>query len=393
LAGEPVRALLLFAVIDGNGGIQRFNRMLIAAVEKLDVRCDVFSLYGTAHPVSPCAAKSDVKIRVFNGSKIRYALAVARVICFGHYRHVVVGHINLLVMLAAALTLRPLGAPRTWLVAHGVEVWSGIGTLRRIAIRRLWGILSVSRYTQQRIHEQVPQLLPERLVLFPLAVSESWTAASARCDGFEVSSGLPGGFLLSVTRLDSCERDKGILTVLEALGRIEDRGMQYLIVGGGDDQVFLQDAARRFGVTDRVRFLGAVVDRDLAELYRRCVAFILPSGKEGFGLVFLEAMLFGAAVIAAREKGALDVVRDEETGLLVDFGDVIGVIRAINRMTADVDLRERLRTRARKMVVGDGVFTFGAFVSRLAAVLDAPIRAGITVNGGSGAGHADSNTG
>jgi len=42
---------------------------------------------------------------------------------------------------------------------------------------------------------------------------------------------------------------------------------------------------------------------------------VLPSGKEGFGIVFLEAMYFGAPVIAAAEKGALDVVQDGETGL------------------------------------------------------------------------------
>jgi len=53
--------------------------------------------------------------------------------------------------------------------------------------------------------------------------------------------------------------------------------------------------------------------------------FVLPSGKEGFGIVFLEAMFFGAAVIAASEKGALDVIQDGETGLLVRFGDTVAL--------------------------------------------------------------------
>jgi phosphatidylinositol alpha-1,6-mannosyltransferase len=186
---------------------------------------------------------------------------------------------------------------------------------------------------------------------------------------------------LSVTRLDSQQRYKGILTVLETLGMTDDRSMQYVIAGSGDDQAFLLRAAARFGVADRVRFLGAVTDRDLAELYRRCLAFALPSGKEGFGLVFLEAMFFGAPVIAAGQRGALDVIRDEETGLLVGYGDVVALRKAINRLAADDSLRERLRTQAFKTVTGDGVFTFGAFVSRLAIVLGAPVRVGNSSGG------------
>jgi phosphatidylinositol alpha-1,6-mannosyltransferase len=376
LSGEPVRVLLLFATIHGNGGIQRFNRMLMAAVENLNVSCDVFSLYETATGVSRGAGKSGVTLRVFAGSKLRYALAVARAIRFGRYDHVVAGHVNLLVMLAAALSLCPFKMPRGWLVGHGIEVWSGIGALRRVAMRRLWGILSVSRYTQQKIREQAPELPTERFVLFPLALSDTWTASHVRPEASGVTTDLPERFLLSVTRLDSQERYKGILTVLETLGMTADQGIQYLIAGTGDDQAFLLRAARDFGVADRVRFLGVVTDSDLAELYRRSLAFILPSAKEGFGLVFLEAMFFGAPVIAAGEKGALDVIRDEETGLLVRYGDVVALIKAINRLAADNSLRERLRTQARKAVMGDGVFTFGAFVSRLAAVLGAPVRVG-----------------
>jgi hypothetical protein len=164
LTGEPMRVLLLFSTVHGHGGIQRFNRMLMAAVEKLELSCDVFSIYEPATAVSGNVGKSGVTLRVFAGSKLRYGLAVGRAVCFGHYDHVVAGHVNLLVMLAAALSLRPFKAPRAWLVGHGIEVWNGFGALRRIAIRQLWGILSVSRYTQQRIQQQAPEVPTDRFV-------------------------------------------------------------------------------------------------------------------------------------------------------------------------------------------------------------------------------------
>jgi glycosyltransferase involved in cell wall biosynthesis len=122
--------------------------------------------------------------------------------------------------------------------------------------------------------------------------------------------------------------------------------------------------------------LHGISDSEMITLYEKCEAFVLPSGKEGFGIVFLEAMFFGAPVIAAAEKGALDVVRDEETGLLVRFGDSIAVRQALERLLADRKLRERLCRRARAAVIGDGAFTFPQFVKRSAQVLGVPGAAG-----------------
>src|SRR5262249_20416434 len=150
----------------------------------------------------------------------------------------------------------------------------------------------------------------------------------------------------------------------------------------GDDREFLRSVATRLGVADRVEFPGAVSDAELVGLYRECEAFVLPSGQEGFGIVFLEAMFFGAPVIAAREKGAVDVIRDGETGLMVDYGDVVGLARAMDRIIADRALAENLRRAARALVTFDGCFTAAAFTRRLGALLatEAPPRKLVFVN-------------
>jgi glycosyltransferase involved in cell wall biosynthesis len=144
----------------------------------------------------------------------------------------------------------------------------------------------------------------------------------------------------------------------------------YAIVGGGDDRAFLEAVATRLRIRERVHFLGPVSDDVLAGLYRDCAAFVLPSGQEGFGIVYLEAMYFCAPVIAARAKGVVDVVRDEATGLLVAFGDVVGLSQAMDRLLTDHALRERLREAGRQQVTGAGAFTFGAFAERTASILN-----------------------
>jgi phosphatidyl-myo-inositol dimannoside synthase len=271
---------------------------------------------------------------------------------------------------ACVAALCPRRTPRLLMVAHGIEVWSGIHRLRRLALERLWKILCVSTYTKKRILEQVSALAESRLVIFPNALSDAWSLTKEA----EVSTNirrLPEKFILSVTRLDSAERYKGILAVLEAVTMLEDQSIHYVVAGDGDDLEFLRGASVHLGIEARVHFLHAVTDEELRYLYRHCLSFILPSGKEGFGIVYLEAMFFGAPVIAAREKGVIDVVEDGESGLLVSYGDTIAIVAALERLIADGDLRSRLIDNARKLVTAGGPFTSSAFTGRLAAVLEA----------------------
>ena len=223
----------------------------------------------------------------------------------------------------ARRSARSRAARQVVLVAHGIEVWSGIG--RRGACRCA-GARAPDSVRQPNTpgsgsSSRRRRLEPGRLTLFPNALSEIWRDAV----GAESARALPERFILSVTRLEKGDRYKGIVTVIEALSMLEDASLHYCVIGQGDDLPFLQRVAERSGVAQRVHFLRGVSDAELITLYGRCAAFVLPSGKEGFGIVFLEAMYFGAPVIAAAEKGALDVVQDGETGLLVRFGDTVAL--------------------------------------------------------------------
>ena len=95
-----------------------------------------------------------------------------------------------------------------------------------------------------------------------------------------------------------------------AIEAFRHRKDELVIVGSGPSARKLQAIA-----PPNVRFLGWVDDRALRELYQACRACLLP-GVEDFGIVPLEAQACGAPVVAYGEGGALDTVRDEETGAL-----------------------------------------------------------------------------
>jgi len=360
----PTRVLLLLTGVFVNGGIQRFNHTLLAALSELDVECEVLSMHDPIHSTAQSIFGSSTRIRGFSGSRWQFLKCALGNILGKRYDWILIGHINLLVFSIAASLLRPFSRTRAVLIAHGIEVWNRIGRLRGLAFMRLYQTLCVSSYTRRRILEQVPGIDKDRVTIFPNCLCSTWTGLQPAA--MRASPNAP--FILSVSRLERGERYKGIVTVIEAMSQLDDLSIHYNIVGHGNDVAFLREVAARCGIAKRVHFLQGISDAELVNMYTRCEAFVLPSGKEGFGIVFLEAMYFGAPVIAAAEKGTLDVVQDGETGLLVRFGDSMAIKRAIERLKADADLRDHLRTRARSTVVGDGEFTFSLFTRRTAGI-------------------------
>jgi glycosyltransferase involved in cell wall biosynthesis len=106
--------------------------------------------------------------------------------------------------------------------------------------------------------------------------------------------------------------------VIKALGRLRTQGLcpSYLIAGSIYNEAYrdeLEHLAERHGVSGQIRFLGFV---DPRETYWASDVFVLPSIEEGFGLVVIEAMLSGLAVIRTPTAGAKDQIIEGETGFL-----------------------------------------------------------------------------
>ena len=375
-AASPPRPRVLLAMTDvlGHGGIQRFNRTLLAALSA--VACDsvVLSLNDVVGESRPLAEAPGAVIHGFGRNKLKFSAALAAQLALHNYDSLIVGHVHFarLVVAASRLPGRRLPA-RVLLIAHGLEIWHILRGRTRRAVSRMTDIVSVSSYTQRMILKQAPELGAKRLHIFPNALASTWVEWAGRAKHLAVESVIDRPYILSVTRLGASERTKGIVTLIEAFSMLQSASVHLVVAGGGDDLPFLKAIAGRLNVASKVHFVGTTTDAQLMALYRGCTLFALPSGQEGFGIVFLEAMFFQAPVIAAREKGAVDVVADDVSGLLVDFGDVVGLTHALDRMIGDETLRDRVRQGGNALVQGDGAFTFSAFTRRTAALLDIPL--------------------
>jgi glycosyltransferase involved in cell wall biosynthesis len=154
--------------------------------------------------------------------------------------------------------------------------------------------------------------------------------------------------ILFVGRLDY---EKGVDVLLRAMARLGSEPAVCLrIVGEGEQAGRLRELMRDLGLGGRVEFCGRLYGADLVAAYHRAAVCVLPSRAEPFGLVMLEAMACGTPFIGSAAGGIAEVVRSEQTGLLVPPGDPDALAAAIARLLGDRQLARRLAEQARCMV-------------------------------------------
>lgn len=148
----------------------------------------------------------------------------------------------------------------------------------------------------------------------------------------------------SVGRL-SPEKNHELL--IDAFAHIDNSRCRLLMVGDGPLRQRLADSVKRLGLEGKVIFTGY---QDARHYYPIIDIYVSSSLIEHFPVSILEAMSFGKAVIATGVGGTPQLVKDEETGLLIDSRNSNQLARALERLLGDTPLRLKLRESAKKYV-------------------------------------------
>ncbi|BDT88029.1 glycosyltransferase family 4 protein [Nocardia cyriacigeorgica] len=202
-----------------------------------------------------------------------------------------------------------------------------------------------------------------------IAVSElarRWQVEALGSDAVEIPNGvdvaafarapmLPGypragGTVLFLGRYD--EPRKGMEVLLGALPELVRRHpeVEILIVGRGDEERLRKEAGPHAG---HLRFLGQVSDAEKASAMRSADVYVAPNlGGESFGIILIEAMAAGTAVVASELDAFRRVLRDGVAGLLVPVGDSVALATALDTVLTDTARRQEL-VRAATQVVGE----------------------------------------
>jgi phosphatidylinositol alpha-1,6-mannosyltransferase len=350
------RILLVLPEVFGcEGGIQMFCRSLCLAAghwaENNSASVSAIVLNDRAQPDSRYINGGFSSYVPADKNKARVVTSYIRQTIKHRPDLVIFGHVSL-----APLMLIPTTSDsKTCVITYGIEVWQSVGRVAEQALRRADSVMAISEYTRGELLKR-NHLSPDKIKLFPCSLDPHWVPEDARCES------LPGvPVILTVCRLKKDDAYKGVDSVIKSLPAVvrECGPVAYRIVGGGDDMPRLKALADELRVSRYITFVGELSDSELREEYRNCSLFVMPSEKEGFGIVFLEAMAYGKPVIGGAHGGTPSVVKHDETGLLVNNLDIPGLAQSIVRVLREDGLRERLGRAGHQRLLDD--FTFRTF--------------------------------
>jgi glycosyltransferase involved in cell wall biosynthesis len=322
-------------LFERSGGIARISRATVLACHRHCVaagaRFTALSLHDGGAVRDERYLPAGCEWRGFGGDRLALARDVLRRAWARGHVGTVFAHINL----ASLGNLFPGRAKRFAIVAHGVDVWTPLRFARRRALVRAAEVWPVSEYTG-RVAMRLHGIPPDHIRVIQNCLDPFWPPQPA------LAPRTPP-FALAVSRLSSADRYKGIDITIRAFSRLPASvgPVELWIAGDGNDRARLEKLAAATHCRERIRFLGHVSDDRLRELYAGCAFFVLPSAKEGFGLVYLEAMQVGRAVIAATATAVPEIVVDGQTGRLVGPGDELGLAAAMASLFADPELAAR----------------------------------------------------
>ena len=144
---------------------------------------------------------------------------------------------------------------------------------------------------------------------------------------------------------------KRVPDILAAFKVLRERGIDatLCLVGDGPDRDAIEQLASDLGIVRDVLLVG--YQRDVAPYYAFFDALLLPSANEGTPVVAIEALAAGRPVVATRVGGVPDVVDDNESGFLVEVGDIEALADRLEQLARDPELRARLGATGRERVV------------------------------------------
>lgn len=323
------------------GGIEKFNRSFLKALSELEKEGLVVADGWSMHD-DQCNAKyfNPEYYGCFKGKKLKFVYECWK--AGTKYDKIILGHINL--SLAGFGIKKLFPGKQVILITHGIEVWSKLKGIKKTFIKQADQILAVSNYTKNTIAE-VHKIDPGKITVFHntidpyFALPAAFVKPAYLMERYGLKAENP--VIFTLTRLAYSEKYKGYDKVIQILPQLKKAfpGLRYILSGKPEERENNRLTALKAlnNIKDEVLLTGFVKDEEVTDHYLLADVFILPSRKEGFGIVFIEAMACGLPVIGGNKDGTVDALQQGELGYLIDPEDEAGILHALDGILAVKD--------------------------------------------------------
>ncbi|WP_175145430.1 glycosyltransferase family 4 protein [Paraburkholderia phenoliruptrix] len=206
--------------------------------------------------------------------------------------------------------------------------------LDKIVMELASGIVTCSDWTSEFFKQVVPHK--------SIRTIHNWTNIESK------SANDPGP--RTFCALSTLQPHKGIDILIQAVALLKNRGfpVHVNLYGAGDSANSLKALACDLGVDDLVHFRGRVTD--VAGVYQRSIATLMPSFVEPFGMVAIESMALGTPVIAASTGGLKDIIEHQVSGHLFRPGDIDDLASSIYLLATNAEYRDTLSVGGKNRV-------------------------------------------
>jgi len=280
------------------------------------------------------------------------------------------GHLSsLLYGVPHVMTAHSLEPLRPWKAEQLGGGYALSSWCERTAIRSATAVIAVSNGMKADILVTYPEVSPDRVHVIHNGIDASlYRPDPGRevLDRYGIDPGRP-----SVVFVGRVTRQKGLPVLLRAAQRL-DAAAQLVLCAGQADTAELQDEVT--GLVERLRanrdgvilIPGMLAKTEVIQILSHATVFVCPSEYEPLGIVNLEAMACGCAVVASAVGGIPEVVADGVTGMLVPPGDDASLAEAVNRVIREPGRAAALGARGRERAVAE--FSWDRIAAQTAAL-------------------------
>ncbi|MGN6179113.1 MAG: glycosyltransferase family 4 protein [Mucilaginibacter sp.] len=349
--------LLTLQTFSTTGGIQKMTRTLAYSINQIAIEkkwdFKTLSAYDRDSDLMPQYLPSEC-FTGFGVKRIRFVIQTIKEA--SNARVVILSHINLAIVgLLIKLFNRNC---KIWLIAHGIEVWRPLSSVKKRLIGKCDKVICVSQFTKQQMMD-IHQTSEYKCIVLNNAIDPfmqlpvSFEKPARLMEKYNLRHGDP--VIYTLTRLAATEQYKGHEQVIKAISHLKEKfpAVKYILSGKYDaaEEIRINELIDKFGVAGSVILTGFIEEKDLPDHFLLADLFVLPSKKEGFGIVFIEAMACGLPVICGNADGSIDAIRNGELGRAVDVNDQLELEKAITEsleVKTDINQRKSLQNACKR---------------------------------------------
>ncbi|SHN24297.1 glycosyltransferase family 4 protein [Mucilaginibacter sp. OK098] len=329
------------------GGIQKMTRTLAHSLHLLATRnnwsFNLWSVYDSNNDL----IHRYLPAKQFMGfSANRIAFVLKSLITARRPDVVIISHINLAVIGLLIKTINP--KCKVWLIAHGIEVWRPLSPLKNVFLKRCDKVICVSNFTKQQMISRhntdagICEVLNNAVDPF-IKLPVTFAKPHQLIKRYGLTDDTP--VIFTLTRLASTEQYKGHDQVIKVMGclKLKFPGIRYILSGQYDhkEEIRIRKLIVDAKVDKEVILTGFIEEAEITDHFLLADLFVLPSKKEGFGIVFIEALACGLPVVCGNADGSIDAICNGELGKAVNVDNLVELENAISNYLQDPLTQER----------------------------------------------------